>query len=136
MLNPEKSLSINVAAGVLQDTRGQVLISQRLPGAHQAGAWEFPGGKIHAGETPLAALTRELAEELGIVIRTAAPLTRFQHDYADRTVVLDVWCVTEYDGMPQGLEGQPIRWAAPEELLEQGLLPADRPIVDALMRSR
>ena len=136
MPKPEKSLCINVVVGVLQDNRGQVLISQRLPSAHQAGAWEFPGGKIHEGETPLAALTRELAEELGIVIRTATPLTRFQHDYADRTVVLDVWCVNEYDGMPQGLEGQPIRWAVPENLLKQGLLPADRPIVDALMRCR
>jgi len=136
MPKPEKSLCINVVVGVLQDNRGQVLISQRLPSAHQAGAWEFPGGKIHEGETPLAALTRELAEELGIVIRTAAPLTRFQHDYADRAVVLDVWCVNEYDGMPQGLEGQPIRWAVPENLLKQGLLPADRPIVDALMRYR
>ncbi|MCZ6517496.1 MAG: 8-oxo-dGTP diphosphatase MutT [Gammaproteobacteria bacterium] len=135
MSKPEKSLSVNVAAGVLQDTRGQVLISQRLPGTHQAGAWEFPGGKIKVGETPLTALTRELAEELGIVVRTAAPLTRFTHRYADRSVVLDVWRVTEYDGMPRGLEGQPIRWAVPESLLEQGLLLADRPIVDALLRS-
>ncbi len=135
MSKPEKSLSVNVAAGVLQDTRGQVLISQRLPGTHQAGAWEFPGGKIKVGETPLTALTRELAEELGIVVRTAAPLTRFTHRYADRSVVLDVWRVTEYDGMPRGLEGQPIRWAVPESLLEQGLLLADRPIVDALLRA-
>ncbi len=135
MSKPEKSLSVNVAAGVLQDTRGQVLISQRLPGTHQAGAWEFPGGKIKVGETPLTALTRELAEELGIVVRTAAPLTRFTHRYADRSVVLDVWRVTEYEGMPRGLEGQPIRWAVPESLLEQGLLLADRPIVDALLRS-
>ena len=135
MSKPEKSLSVNVAAGVLQDTRGQVLISQRLPGTHQAGAWEFPGGKINVGETPLTALTRELAEELGIVVRTAAPLTRFTHRYADRSVVLDVWRVTEYDGMPRGLEGQPIRWAVPESLLEQGLLLADRPIVDALLRA-
>ncbi|MEE9135654.1 MAG: 8-oxo-dGTP diphosphatase MutT [Gammaproteobacteria bacterium] len=135
MSKPEKSLSVNVAAGVLQDTRGQVLISQRLPGTHQAGAWEFPGGKIKVGETPLTALTRELAEELGIVVRTAAPLTRFTHRYADRSVVLDVWRVTEYEGMPRGLEGQPIRWAVPESLLEQGLLLADRPIVDALLRA-
>ena len=136
MPKPDKIPSISVAAGVLQDKHGQVLISQRLPGTHQAGAWEFPGGKIDVGETPLAALTRELTEELGIVITAAAPLTRFTHRYADRTVVLDVWRVTAYDGMPRGLEGQPIRWAAPENLFEQGLLSADRPIVDALLRSR
>ncbi len=135
MPKPEKSPSINVAAGVLLDIRGQVLISRRLPGTHQAGAWEFPGGKIKVGETPLAALTRELTEELGIIITAAAPLTRFTHRYADRTVVLDVWRVTEYDGMPRGLEGQPIRWAALESLLVLGLLLADRPIVDALVRA-
>jgi 8-oxo-dGTP diphosphatase len=135
MPKSEKMPSINVAAGVLQDKHGQVLISQRLPGTHQAGAWEFPGGKIDVGETPLAALTRELTEELGIIITAAAPLTRFTHRYADRTVVLDVWRVTAYEGMPQGLEGQPIRWAALEKLIEQGLLSADRPIVDALLRS-
>ncbi len=135
MPKSEKMPSINVAAGVLQDKHGQVLISQRLPGTHQAGAWEFPGGKIDVGETPLAALTRELTEELGIIITAAAPLTRFTHRYADRTVVLDVWRVTAYEGMPRGLEGQPIRWAALEKLIEQGLLSADRPIVDALLRS-
>ncbi len=135
MPKSEKMPSINVAAGVLQNKHGQVLISQRLPGTHQAGAWEFPGGKIDVGETPLAALTRELTEELGIIITAAAPLTRFTHRYADRTVVLDVWRVTAYEGMPQGLEGQPIRWAALEKLIEQGLLSADRPIVDALLRS-
>ncbi len=135
MPKSEKMPSINVAAGVLQDKHGQVLISQRLPGTHQAGAWEFPGGKIDVGETPLAALTRELTEELGIIITAAAPLTRFTHRYADRTVVLDVWRVTAYEGMPRGLEGQPIRWTALEKLIEQGLLSADRPIVDALLRS-
>ena len=88
MPKPEKSLCINVVVGVLQDNRGQVLISQRLPSAHQAGAWEFPGGKIHEGETPLAALTRELAEELGIVIRTAAPRNRALDS------MLITWCFT------------------------------------------
>ena len=135
-MNPTRLLPrFEVAVGVLTGPGGEVLVSQRLPGSHAAGDWEFPGGKIRESETPLEALTRELSEELGIRIERADRLLCLTHDYADRKVVLHVWQIVEYAGTPQGLEGQPLRWVAPANLLEQGLLPADRPIVEALISS-
>ncbi|MDQ1304172.1 MAG: 8-oxo-dGTP diphosphatase, partial [Pseudomonadota bacterium] len=103
---------ILVAAGVLRDASGRVLIAQRPDGKHAAGFWEFPGGKIQAGESPLQALCRELAEEIGIVVSAATPLMTFRHSYPERVVELQVFEVSHYSGEPRGLEGQPLRWVA------------------------
>ncbi|MCC7258599.1 MAG: (deoxy)nucleoside triphosphate pyrophosphohydrolase [Gammaproteobacteria bacterium] len=124
---------MHVVAGVLGDGQGRVLVTQRTAGRELAGYWDFPGGKVAAGEAPLAALRRELREELGIELRDAAPLLRYQHGHQGRVVLLDVWMVQRYDGEPSGLEGQPLRWEAVDRLLETGLLEADRPIVEALL---
>ena len=124
--------SVHVMVAIIRDAAGRFLISQRSPGAHMAGAWEFPGGKKGADETPLAALERELAEELGIAIVSAEPFIEISHAYADRRVWLDVWVVRDYTGKPAPREGQPLRWVGVEELLDVGLLEADRPIVTAL----
>jgi 8-oxo-dGTP diphosphatase len=97
-----------------------------------AGAWEFPGGKKRPNETRLAALERELAEELGIAVVSAEPFMEISHAYPDRRVWLDVWVVGNYRGEPAPREGQGLRWATVEELANTGLLPADRPIVEAL----
>ncbi|HEX7080732.1 MAG TPA: 8-oxo-dGTP diphosphatase MutT [Gammaproteobacteria bacterium] len=126
---------VHVVAGVLEDADGRVLVNQRLPGTHMAGFWEFPGGKSAPGETPLGALRRELREELGIEVSCASPLIELVHDYREKRVRLDVWRVERWDGVPRGLERQPLRWVDVEELTEIGLLPADAPIVEAL-RSR
>jgi 8-oxo-dGTP diphosphatase len=91
-----------------------------------AGAWEFPGGKKRPNETRLAALERELAEELGIAVVSAEPFMEISHAYPDRRVRLDVWVVGDYRGEPAP------SWATVEELANTGLLPADRPIVEAL----
>lgn len=123
---------IRVAAGVLADGSGRVLIARRPDGAHAGGFWEFPGGKIQAGETPRAALDRELAEELGIVVQSASVLLTYRHDYPARSVELHVFRVEHYTGEPCGLEGQPVRWVRPEELSAAGLLEADLPIVAVL----
>jgi 8-oxo-dGTP diphosphatase len=123
---------LQVAAGVLLDGEGQALIAQRAPDSHMGGAWEFPGGKIAAGETSLEGLVRELQEELAIRVQYARHLLRFSHHYPDRTVHLHVWQVLTWDGDPAGVEGQPLRWVALEELLNEGLLPADEQIVTAL----
>jgi 8-oxo-dGTP diphosphatase len=118
---------------VIRDRLGRVLIAQRPAGRHMAGAWEFPGGKVAAGETPLQALARELREEIGVEVREARPLLRYRHAYPERVVLLDVWLVTAHSGEPRSLEGQPLRWEAVDRLLVAGLLEADRPILDALL---
>ncbi|GMW06927.1 MAG: 8-oxo-dGTP diphosphatase MutT [Gammaproteobacteria bacterium] len=124
---------ILVAAAVIRDASGRVLIARRPPGRPLAGSWEFPGGKIAAGETPREALARELREEIGIEVRAAAPFIRYRHDYPGRAVVLDVWTVAEYTGEPRALEGQALRWESVDRLMAAGLLEADRPIVEALL---
>ena len=124
----------DVAVGVLADDVGRVLIAQRPDGSHQAGWWEFPGGKISETETPWQGLIRELEEELGIVVHSAVALLTFAHEYPDRIVNLHVWQITEYDGRPAGQEGQPLRWVPVEDLLVEELLPADEPIVAALQQ--
>jgi 8-oxo-dGTP diphosphatase len=124
--------AVRVVAAVLRDASGRVLIAQRAPGKHMAGYWEFPGGKIARGESSEQALTRELAEELGISLRRCHPLLQLRHDYVDRVVELDVFVVDDYGGEPSGLEAQALKWVAAAELAGQALLPADRPIIEAL----
>ena len=125
-------MEIHVAAGVLVNADGGVLIAQRLPGTHMAGRWEFPGGKLETGEGPRQGLDRELREELGIDVQDAEPLLKLSHRYADRHVHLDVWLVTAFRGEPQSLEGQALQWVSPEQLHRIDLLEADAPIIEAL----
>ena len=124
---------IPVAAGVLRDAAGRVLIARRPAGGHAGGFWEFPGGKIQAGEAPLQGLCRELAEEIGVKVTAALPLMTYRHSYPERVVELHVFEVSEYSGEPWGLEGQPLRWVAVDELATAGLLEADLPIAVALV---
>jgi 8-oxo-dGTP diphosphatase len=123
---------LQVVAGILYDAEGRVLLAQRPAGKFMAGKWEFPGGKLQAGETESAALKRELAEELGVEVLECAALLRLEHQYPDRQVSLSVWSVGHYSGSAQGLEGQALRWVAPAALFGEDLLPADWPIVDVL----
>lgn len=122
---------VHVAAAVIVNTRGEVLISRRPDHAHQGGLWEFPGGKVEAGETALQALRRELHEELGIDVRSARPLIRIPHDYPDKSVLLDVWQVSAFDGEAHGREGQPVQWVAPRRLRDFAFPTANRPIIAA-----
>ena len=127
--------AVRVVAAVLRDDHGRVLIAQRPAGKHMAGYWEFPGGKIAPGESSEQALKRELAEELGVSLQRCHPLLQLRHDYADRVVELEVFAVDDYAGAPAGLEAQALKWVAAAELGAQALLPADRPIVEALAAS-
>jgi mutator protein MutT len=126
--------TVHVAAAVLIDSRGRILIAQRPPGSHLAGGWEFPGGKLESGERPLQALARELYEELGIEMGSGPhrPLGRVRHSYPDREILIETWVVREFTGEPRGLDGQTIRWCQQQDLAAVPLLPADAPIVDAL----
>jgi len=130
---PDKP-SINVAAGVLIDHQGRILVTQRPAGTHQAGWWEFPGGKIHAAESPYEGLVRELAEEIGVTVHAARTMMSYTHEYPERFVNLHVFVVESYSGQPDGIEGQALRWEPLDSLMQAGLLPADRPIVEALQK--
>lgn len=122
----------HVAAGILCDTSGRVLITERLCDGPFNGLWEFPGGKIADGEQALEALRRELTEELGIEVAEASAYMQLHHEYADRTVDLVFYLVTRWKGEPSGLEGQGVRWIYPYEIDADALLPADEPVLAAL----
>jgi len=125
---------VHVAVGVIGDADGRVLIARRPPGVHQGGMWEFPGGKLEAGESVLTALQRELREELGIRIQKSAcvPLKKIRHHYGDKAVLLDTWRVDSFQGDPRGLEDQPVVWAPVQQLSADSFPAANREIVKLL----
>ncbi len=123
---------LRVAVGVIRNSNGEVLIARRSATQHQGDLWEFPGGKIKPGESTRTALARELAEELGIVVRHSTPLIRIPYAYEDRQVLLEVETVTDYQGKPQGLEGQPLAWRAPAQMAADEFPAANRAIITAL----
>ena len=122
---------IHVAAGVIVNERGEVLVAKRPDHTHQGGLWEFPGGKLESGEAPREALIRELREELAIRVEHCRPLICIRHDYTDKAVLLDVWKVTAFSGEPRGNEGQPVQWVAPARLADLAFPAANVPIVAA-----
>lgn len=124
---------MHVAVAVIQDSGGRVLLSRRPDHTHQGGLWEFPGGKLDPGETLTQALRREAREELGIEVQSHSPLIRISHRYPDRSVLLDVHRISEYHGIPEGREGQPLVWVAPASMRDYPMPAADRPIVAALL---
>lgn len=125
-------LHLHVAAGILRNAIGEVLITERLCAGPYNGLWEFPGGKLHAGETPLLALRRELREELGIDATVVKPFMALSHEYPDRSVDLEFFLVTAWVGEPIGREGQRLRWVDVAALNADELLPADAPLLRAL----
>jgi len=122
---------VHVVAGVMLDARGRVLLARRTEGRDLAGQWEFPGGKVDPGETPLQALARELHEELGIHVQATEPFIVVPQQYLDKRILLDVYRV-RYAGKPSGREQQALAWAPPEKLHTYPMPPADRPVVAAL----
>jgi 8-oxo-dGTP diphosphatase len=120
-----------VAACALVDTDGRVLIAERPAGKTMAGLWEFPGGKVEAGERPEDTLIRELKEELGIVVKEPclAPLTFASHDYSDFHLLMPLYVCRRWDGVVTPLEGQRLAWVRPNRLREYPMPPADEPLV-------
>jgi 8-oxo-dGTP diphosphatase len=120
-----------VVAAALVDTDGRVLIAQRPEGKQLAGLWEFPGGKIEPGETPEAALIRELKEELGIEVSKAclAPFVFTTHEYESFTLLMPLWLCRRWSGVVQAHEHQAVAWVKPNKLSDYPMPPADEPLV-------
>jgi 8-oxo-dGTP diphosphatase len=123
-----------VAAVVLVDADGRVLLARRPEGKAMAGLWEFPGGKVDPGETPEAALIRELAEELGIDVAASclAPFTFASHAYPEFHLLMPLYVCRKWTGIPCAREGQRLAWVRPARLAEYPMPPADKPLVAML----
>jgi 8-oxo-dGTP diphosphatase len=123
-----------VAAVALIDRDGRVLLAQRPEGKSMAGLWEFPGGKVEPGETPEAALMRELKEELGIDTWASclAPLTFASHSYEDFHLLMPLFICRKWQGQPHGHEGQALKWAFAGDLNKFPMPPADLPLIPIL----
>ena len=129
----EKPLLL-VAAVALIDIDGRILLAQRPPGKPMAGLWEFPGGKVHAGETPEAALIRELKEELDIDVTEAclAPLSFASHRYERFHLLMPLYVCRRWNGIVTPREGQALTWVRAAKLDRYEMPPADKPLVAAL----
>ena len=123
-----------VSAVALIDADGRVLLAQRPEGKSMAGLWEFPGGKVEAGETPEVALIRELHEELGIDTWESclAPLTFASHAYDDFHLLMPLFAWRKWKGTPQPQEGQTLKWVRANKLREYPMPPADVPLIPIL----
>jgi 8-oxo-dGTP diphosphatase len=124
-----------VAACALIDADGRVLVAQRPAGKEMAGLWEFPGGKVGAGESPESCLIRELREELGVDTEASclAPLTFASHAYERFHLLMPLYVCRVWQGDPRPREGQALRWVRPRDLRELPMPPADRPLIAHLI---
>jgi 8-oxo-dGTP diphosphatase len=123
-----------VSAVALIDTEGRVLLAQRPEGKSLAGLWEFPGGKVEAGESPESALIRELKEELDIDTWQSclAPLTFASHTYEDFHLLMPLFACRRWDGIARPREGQKLAWVRPQALRDYPMPPADLPLIPIL----
>nr|WP_246574195.1 (deoxy)nucleoside triphosphate pyrophosphohydrolase [Chelatococcus asaccharovorans] len=124
-----------VAACALVDADGRILIAQRPPGKALAGLWEFPGGKVEAGERPEETLIRELHEELGITVKQdcLAPLTFASHPYETFHLLMPLYICRRWEGIAAPREGQVLKWVRAQALRDYPMPPADEPLIPVLV---
>lgn len=126
-----KAAPVEVVAAVIRDAAGRVLLAQRRPGGPHGDLWEFPGGKVEAGESPEEALAREIREELGVAIRVGERLTRVDHAYPHLHIRLSAYRARIREGTLRALHCQAFCWVAPERLLDRPMPEADLPVARA-----
>ena len=124
---------VHVAAAAIRNADRQILIAKRPDDKHQGGLWGFPGGKVEPGEPVIEALQRELHEELGIDVVACRPLIQVPYHYPDKSVFLDVYEVSAFEGEPWGKEGQPVKWVSETELESYAFPAANKPILNACL---
>jgi 8-oxo-dGTP diphosphatase len=127
---------MTVVAAALLDPQGRMLLQQRAPGRSMAGLWEFPGGKVEAGEQAEEALARELAEELGIAVGLSdlVPACFASADAGGRAMILLLFICRRWSGEPQALDSSALAWVRPEEIGGLPMPPADEPLVEMLKK--
>jgi 8-oxo-dGTP diphosphatase len=124
--------SLHVAVGEIKNSLGEILISRRNPSVYQGGLWEFPGGKVEVEESVQQALVRELQEELDIYVDKMTPLIKVRHNYPKLRVLLDVWIIQAFSGVPKACEGQPLQWVLADDLAMYAFPEANLPIITAV----
>lgn len=124
---------LQISVGIIRNTDGEIYITQRAADSHMAHKWEFPGGKIEAGETPEEAVIRELQEEVGIAATSLHQFDKLEYQFPDRHITLWFWMVDGWEGEPWGKEGQPGRWVAQRDLVADEFPPANVPVIEKLI---
>lgn len=132
-LTPQQPLLLVVAAALV-DTSGRVLLQQRPPHKQMGGLWEFPGGKVENGETPEAAILRELSEELDIIVDHSclAPACFASEPLGDRHLLLLLFVLRKWQGTPKPLDATAMQWVTPAQMFSIDMPPADRPLIGLL----
>ena len=131
-MNKMTSDATQVVVGIISNDNDEVLLAKRPHDVHQGGLWEFPGGKQEPEEEIQNALKRELMEELGLIVKKARPFIKLYYEYPEKSVVLNVWLIQEWEGMPFGKEGQTIQWYSKNRLDDVDILPANQNIIKAI----
>lgn len=125
---------LHISTGIIRNSQNEIFITQRAADSHMALKWEFPGGKIEAGENAEQAVIRELEEEVGIIATSPVLFDKLEYQFPDRHITLWFWLIECWEGQPWGKEGQPGRWVSQHALLAEDFPPANEPVINKLIQ--